>query len=144
MKFVDYNSPEKAILKSIFNSISDMDMWICNIIEGYIYEKVDKKNKFGYREEYVLRYGKKEGEYKEWNEKGQIIEKSNYKDDKLEGEVKRYDEYGKLNLKFYYKDGKIQKQEYCRNGKLEEFESKIMFSSDFILYVKNTPIKKIK
>lgn len=64
MKFIDYNSPEKAILKNVFKSISDMDMWICNIIEGYIYEKVDKKNKQGYREEYVLRYGKKEGNIK--------------------------------------------------------------------------------
>ncbi len=41
MKFIDYNSPEKAIINDHFKTIPYMDMWICSIVEGYIYEKVD-------------------------------------------------------------------------------------------------------
>jgi hypothetical protein len=84
MKFVDYNSPEKAILKNVFKSISDMDMWICNIIEEYIYETVEEENIL-YKYKYTLRYDKKEGEYKEWYVKnGQLAEQCYYKEDKKE------------------------------------------------------------
>jgi hypothetical protein len=31
-----------------------MDMWICSIVEGYIYENVDKVNEKGHKEEYTI------------------------------------------------------------------------------------------
>ena len=34
----DYNSPEKDIIKEKFNTIPYMDIWVCSIIEGYIYD----------------------------------------------------------------------------------------------------------
>jgi hypothetical protein len=41
MKFIDYNSPEKAIINTTFKSIPYMDMWISSIVEGYIYGKAE-------------------------------------------------------------------------------------------------------
>ena len=72
MKFIDHNSPEKAVINNTFNSLSYMDMWISSIVEGYIYEKVDKVDKNGIREEYMLRYGKLAGKGKQWWENGQL------------------------------------------------------------------------
>ena len=40
MKFTDYKSPEKEIIKEKFNTIPYMDVWVSNVIEGYIYKKV--------------------------------------------------------------------------------------------------------
>lgn len=60
-KFIDYNSPEKEIIKDVFNTIPYMEIWIANIIEGYIYEKVSRIGEYGLKEEYTTRYGKKEG-----------------------------------------------------------------------------------
>ena len=59
IKFIDYNSPEKEIIKNVFNTIPYMDVWIANIIEGYIYEKVIRINEYGFKEEYTTRYSKK-------------------------------------------------------------------------------------
>ena len=105
MKFININSPEKAIINESFNSLSYMDIWISNIVEGYIYEKVDKVNQFGRREEYTKRYGKKEGEYRMWYSNGQLGFQYYYKDGDLEGEYKLWYENGQLWNRMLYKGG---------------------------------------
>jgi len=56
-KFVEYHSPEKAILKEDFKSIPMMDTYIANIIEGKLH-----------------------GEYKEWDKEGNLIKDTTYID----------------------------------------------------------------
>jgi len=119
MKFIDYNSPEKAIINTAFNSLSYMDIWISSIVEGYIYEKVEDPkgvssvDKYGYREEYMLRYGKKEGEYKEWysgeywKSNGKLSTQVHYKEGKREGEYKGWYPNGQLCRLCYYKEGML-------------------------------------
>ena len=109
----DYKSPEKSIINETFISLPYMDMWISSIIEGYIYEKVDKVDKKGYREEYTERYGELEGEYKKWRRgadgksNGQLEVQCYYKKGKLEGELKIwYSTNGQLYSQRYYKEGK--------------------------------------
>ena len=104
----DYNSPEKALLKTTFNSLSYMDIWVCSIIEGYIYKKVDTAVIDGYREEYMLRYMRKEGECKRWN-RGRKWVQSFYKGGKLEGEYKEWNEEGELIEDKIYENGEVVK-----------------------------------
>ncbi len=126
MKFIDHNSPEKALINTAFNSLPYMDIWICSIIEGYIYEKVDKINEYGNREEYVERYGKKEGEYKAFWDNGNLLIQSYYKEGKLEGKCKMWhrgeegQSKGQLNLYTYWKEGKKEGEHksWFDNGKL--------------------------
>ncbi len=120
-KFIEYNSPEKEIIKDLFNTIPYMDDWISNIIEGYIYQKVSKVDEEGCREEYVLRYDNKEGECKKWysGAEGQIMEQYYYKNGKEEGEYKSWYSTGQLDAQCYYKEGK-EEGEYIwwyENGK---------------------------
>ncbi len=122
MKFTDYNSPEKAILNEAFNSLPYMDMWISSIVEGYIYKKVDKIDKEEEsKEEYILRYAKEEGEYKNWWGNGQLKAQCYYKDGKEEGEYKWWYQNGQLEAQCYYKYGKEEGE--CKwwyaNGKLK-------------------------
>jgi hypothetical protein len=42
MKFIDYNSPEKAIINTTFKTIPYMDMWISSIVEGEYKEWLSK------------------------------------------------------------------------------------------------------
>ena len=112
MKFIDYNSPEKEIIKEKFNTIPYMDVWISSIVEGYIYEKVTKIQN-GLRQEYTNRYDKKEGEYKAYDAKNnKIAFQKYYKNGKEEGESKKWHRNGKLEIQAYY-----------REGILEEFKS---------------------
>ena len=104
----DYNSPEKAIINTTFNSLPYMDMWISSIVEGYIYEKVDKVDEKGNREEYTTRYSKLEGEGKLWRQNGQLWYQGNYKDGKEHGKIMRWNAYGKLEEKYYCKNGKTE------------------------------------
>ncbi len=130
MKFVNHNSAEKAIIKDAFNSLSYMDLWICSIIEGYIYENVDSSFR-NFKEEYILRYDKKEGEYKEWYS-GQLRKHCYYKEGEREGEYKQWWWNGQLFCQEYYKDGEregeykqwhidgqLEYQCYYKEGKLE-------------------------
>jgi antitoxin component YwqK of YwqJK toxin-antitoxin module len=133
MKFIDYNSPEKEIIKEKFNTIPYMDVWISSIVEGYIYEKVTKVNEYsGSKEEYIERYGKKEGEYKMWHQNGKIKRQGYYKEGKEEGEFKWWWNNGQLHIQLYYKEGKLDGewkewyeegqlmvQTYHKEGKLE-------------------------
>ncbi len=120
MKFTDYNSPEKAIINDTFKIIPYMDMWISSIVEGYIYEKVDKVDDKGNREEYTERYGKKEGEYKVWYENGQLWAQEYYKEGKMEGEFKVWWCNGQLWAQEYYKEGKLEGEHkrWGMNGEL--------------------------
>jgi len=120
MKFIDYNSPEKAIINTTFNLLPYIDMWISSIIEGYIYVKIVKINYARYIEEYIVRYEKKEGECKYWYESGQLWCQGYYKEGKREGEHKDWWPTGELWRQCYYKEGKL-KGEYKvlgRNGKI--------------------------
>jgi len=135
----DYKSPEKSLIINTFNSLSYMDMWISSIVEGYIYEKVNKIDEKGYREEYTERYdGEKEGEYKKWKsgENGQLYIQKYYKEGYLDGEFKVWYENGQLWFQKYYKEGEyhgeykrwwsngqLSCQEYYKEGK-EEGEHK--------------------
>ena len=146
MKFIDHNSPEKAIINNAFNSLSYMDMWISSIVEGYIYEKVDKITYNGGREEYVERYGNIEGEAKNWHRNGQLWIQKYYKDGKEEGEYKVWycedekvssepsdsREERQLHIQCYYKDGikegeckcwypngQLMSQKYFKEGKID-------------------------
>ena len=110
MKFIDYNSPEKDIIKEKFNTIPYMDVWISSIIEGYIYENVSRIVKIhtinGCKEEYTERYGKKEGEYQKWWNKKQIWTKSSYKRGELDGAHTIWFYEGQIAIQQYYKEGK--------------------------------------
>lgn len=130
MKFVNHNSPEKALLKYVFKSLSYMDVWICSIIEGYIYEKVEKINYIGYREEYTERYRKREGEYKEWYKDGSKKTIKNYKDGEQFGLLEgwhidgtpsvyaSFNEKGMFNgvCKGWYENGNPMYEIYYQNG----------------------------
>ena len=131
-KFIDYNSPEKEIIKEKFTTIPYMDVWISSIVEGYIYENIIKVDEEGYKEEYTDRYGKKEGEYKRWYSNGQLWVQLYYKERKLDGESKWWYDNGQLEFQKYYKEGKrdgefkdwhengqIEVQIYYKEGKLE-------------------------
>ncbi len=83
-----------------------MDIWISSIVEGYIYEKVDKVDEKGYREEYTERYGKKDGELKTWYPNGKLMGQFYYKEGKLNGEFKLWYENGQLWFQEYYKEGR--------------------------------------
>ncbi len=108
MKFTHYNSLEKGIIKEKFNTIPYMDVWISSIVEGYIYENIIKVDKYGYREEYIERYRKKEGEYKKWHPNGQLNAQGYYKEGKEEGEFKEWYYTGQLSSQKYYKKGKFE------------------------------------
>ncbi len=121
MKFIDYNSPEKDIIKEKFNTIPYMDIWICSIVEGYIYENVSKVNEYsGTKEEYIERYRKKEGESKMWHLNGQLWVQRYYKEGKLDGESKTWHPNGQLWFQRYYKDGVIKGEykEWHPNGQI--------------------------
>ncbi len=120
MKFIDCFSPEKDIIKEKFNTIPYMDIWISGIIEGYIYEKVKKVDRYGCKEEYIERYGKMEGEYKEWYPEGQLHCQRYYKDGKREGECKWWWDNGQLRSQEYYKGGKFDGEwkRWYANGQL--------------------------
>ncbi len=105
MKLINHNSPEKVLLKDAFNSLSYMDVWVCSIIEGYIYKKVIESF-WRKRQEYMLRYGKKEGKSVAWYEDGQLYAQLYYKDGKEEGETKHWYPNGQLHIQEYFKDGK--------------------------------------
>ncbi len=92
-----------------------------------------------YKEEYTLKDGKLEGEYKysyigpdEHRKNWQLERQCYYKDDKEEGESKYWHPNGQLMGKCYYKEGKLEgeckkwhyngksaAQEYYKDGKLE-------------------------
>ncbi|MAD11452.1 MAG: hypothetical protein CMC04_01855 [Flavobacteriaceae bacterium] len=68
--------------------------------------------------------GKREGEYLEYYENGQLRFKRNYKDGKLEGEYLIYYESGQLKKKNNYKNGKRDGENihYWENGQLYKTE----------------------
>ena len=105
MKFTDYFSPEKGIVKEKFNTIPYMDVWISSIVEGYIYENVSSTDT-GIREEYTERYRKIEGEYKSWYSNGQLYAQCYYKEGKIEGEYIWWHENGQIEIQCYFKEGK--------------------------------------
>ena len=128
MIFTDYFSPEKDIIKEKFTSIPYMDVWVSSIVEGYIYENVTKVNKYGDKEEYTNRYGKKDGEYKMWyrgkdglRDNLQLWIHQYYKEGELEGEYKWWYPNGQLSEQCFYKKGKFEGEykSWHEHGKLQ-------------------------
>ena len=139
----DYKSPEKEIIKEKFNTIPYMDVWVSNVIEGYIYKKVSNVDAYGYKTENKMKYNKvsetkqwykngqiaseyyykdglKDGTHKQWYNNGQPFTYKEYKDGKLEGEFKEWFYNGKLYIQTNYKDGEYQgeNKRWYDNGKL--------------------------
>ena len=108
MKFIDYNSPEKEIIKDKFKSIPYMDIWISSVVEGYIYKKVSLIDREGRGEVYTERYGSIEGECKAWYPDRNVWFISYYKGGNLEGETKEWHQNGQLKSQWYYKEGKVE------------------------------------
>lgn len=81
----------------------------------YIDGKIDKVNENGRREEYTLKEGKREGEYKRWYKSGQLEIQCHNKEGKREGEYKVWHENGKLDSQCYYKNGKLEGEYKCWN-----------------------------
>jgi antitoxin component YwqK of YwqJK toxin-antitoxin module len=106
-KFIEYNSPDKAILNEVFNNIPSIDKWTANIVENYVYSYVRKYHPNGsIKCEYRTRFGKKDGEYKEWwFSNGNLKEECMYVNGKLNGEGK-----------FWYKNGQLCEQNMYLNG----------------------------
>ena len=104
--FSNYNSPEYKILKDVFENIPMMDTYIANVVEEYIYSTV--KEYYPEKEggllncEYLTKYGKKHGKYKNWFYNGQLYVQIFYKDGKEHGEYKEWDEYGNIDIKTTY------------------------------------------
>jgi len=44
-RFIDYHSKEKELLLGLFTIIPMMDKWIANIVESYIYEWVEERER---------------------------------------------------------------------------------------------------
>ncbi len=89
-----------------------MDLWICSIIEGYIYENVDKITRFGYREKYIGRYGKIKRDYKCWNKDGKLI----IYDEGI------YNNEGKLIKISYYSYGQLDFEKTLIENDIYEFK----------------------
>ena len=112
-KLIDFKSPEKEILLTIFKELPMMDIWIASIIESYIYSWKEERYENGSLMcRYLTRFEKLEGEYKEWYGgtdqqgcNGQIWVQTTYKDDKREGEYKQWWSNGQLELQTTYKNG---------------------------------------
>jgi antitoxin component YwqK of YwqJK toxin-antitoxin module len=125
MKFIDHNSPEKSLLKDTFNYLSYMDVWICSIVEGYIYEKVNiTYEDCGVREEYTNRYNKYEGEFKQWNANDILIMHTHFKDGKEDGKEVSLNEYDEEKIECYYKGGKL-------DGEFNVYKREILDRRDY-------------
>ncbi len=57
---------------------------------------------------YFIFNGKREGEYKEYHENGQLKKICNYSNDKKEGKYKQYYKNGKIYIICNYKNAKIE------------------------------------
>jgi len=154
------NSGEKCLCKSKYTTRFDVrhgkfEEYIKNIItkegtyylghyEGkiIIYSYNHKENKSFKQYEYNYKNGKKEGEYIEYNQKGEIVSLTNYKNDLIDGEYIRF--YNNTHIvKQYtkYKDGKREEQhkEWWDSGILR-FECSYIndkLNGDYIEYYSN-------
>ena len=128
----DYKSPEKDIIKEKFNTIPYMDIWICSIIEGYIYdteefeylkdeeESDDEETYDEYADEInyfcSTRYGIPNGKYTGYiiiskddeTEVHEVLEEGYFKDGKRDGECKEWWDNNTLKELSYYKEGKLE------------------------------------
>ena len=162
----DYKSPEKDIIKEKFNTIPYMDIWICSIIEGYIYGIEDEEEYGGdyyIVHLYDIRYGVREGKYSvytfnDYTDVNVLIGTGYCKNGKREGEYKELwknlgiEEPSVLKIHCYYKegelegeykkwypDGKMWVQCYYKEG-IEEGEYTVWYENgkiDYKYYMKN-------
>ena len=84
------------------------------IIQTYYYE-INIRLWYGY----FTFNGKREGEYKEYYNNGQLCMICNYKNNKIEGECKEYYKNGKLELMHNYKNDKINIKMIKKKGNIK-------------------------
>ena len=102
-----YNSPEYNILLDAFQNIN-LDKWIAQSIESFIYEwKEEKYDNGNLKCRYLTRFGEKEGEYQEWWSNSQLSIHCYYKEGKKEGEYNEWNEEGTLIKDEVYHNGVI-------------------------------------
>jgi antitoxin component YwqK of YwqJK toxin-antitoxin module len=97
-------TPEKEIILSVFNTLKYMDNNIANIIDDYIQGYFEEYIRLG-KARYIVKYGIKNGEYKEWYRNGVLRIYTTYKDGKVHGEYKAYWSNNRLMLSFIYNEG---------------------------------------
>jgi antitoxin component YwqK of YwqJK toxin-antitoxin module len=135
LKLIDYKSPEKEILLSIFNYFPDMDNWITCIIENYIYNYVEEVEEV---KPFMLSFypnlksnnennnkndnNKNEGDAKIDSNFTQLVQKYRMRFDEKDGEYKTYFINGVLKCEMNYKNDILEGEYkvYFTNGQLAE------------------------
>jgi len=81
----------KDIILGKFNTLKYMDNNIANIIEDYIYGYFEEYNRLDkIKAKYKVKYGIRNGEYKQWYVNGVLQVQTTYKDGKIHGEYKEW------------------------------------------------------
>ncbi len=110
MKFENFNSNEQCILNTVFQRYPLMDLNISKIVESFIYQKkreyYPSNNELKLNKEYIIKYDKLEGEYKEWYNDGQLRLKTTYVDNKIHGEYRSWWSNGQIFIQTTYIDDK--------------------------------------
>jgi antitoxin component YwqK of YwqJK toxin-antitoxin module len=103
-----------------------------NIQPHGLVEKRDGNNKL--ISQHYYRYGKKNGEWKEWYESGQLSRQYAYINDIKNGKWEEWYESGQLMCQQFYKNGKIEGEckEWYTNGEIAcndyYMDGKLMFN----------------
>ncbi len=113
VKLIDYKSKEKEIILEVFNEMPMMDNWIASVIESYIFEWMEEKDKEGNLKcRYRTKFGVKDGEYTQFypflkdETEQRVCVIHNYKDGLLDGESKSWFRDGKQMALLTHKEGK--------------------------------------
>jgi antitoxin component YwqK of YwqJK toxin-antitoxin module len=107
-------TPEKEIILSVFNTLKYMDNNITSIIDDYIQGYFEEYNRLGkVKARYKVKYGIRNGEYKEWYTNGVLRIYTTYKDGKLQGEYKEWWSNKRLMFFFIYNEGTC---EWCKGS----------------------------
>ena len=102
-------TPEKEIILSVFNTLKYMDNNIASIIDDYIQGYFEEYNSLGKLKcRYGVKYGIKNGEYKEWYTNGVLQFQTTYKDGKIHGEYKEWWSNKRLMYQDFYNDGELK------------------------------------
>ena len=116
MKFQQLNSPEYKVILQVVCNEHKLDRWIANIIEEYIYGKVEFDGKIFCAntlslEEgkmiYDVRFDQRHGKYREWYMNGQIKFEYSNKNGQKHGIYREWHENGQLKIQTTYKNGEI-------------------------------------
>jgi antitoxin component YwqK of YwqJK toxin-antitoxin module len=104
----------KDIILGKFNTLKYMDNNIANIIEDYIQGYFEDYNRLGkVKARYRVKYGIRNGEYKEWYTNGVLRVDTTYKNGMIHGEYKEYWSNKRLMIFCIYKEGTC---EWCKGS----------------------------